>query len=124
MDSHNKIKIYVFSDKRYPGWLKIGQTNGRDVMVRIREQYATVIPYGEMPFKLEYETSETKCNGLSITDHDIHYMLSAKGFERGYSEWFKCELQDVKNTIDDIKTGKTPEEYIERGMENGLFKRI
>ena len=117
-------KIYVFSDKRYPGWLKIGQTNGRNVMVRIKEQYATVIPYGEMPFKLEYETSDTKSDGISITDHDIHYMLSAKGFERGYSEWFKCELQDVKNAITDIKNGKKPEEYIKRGIANGLLKKI
>ena len=117
-------RIYVFSDKRYPGWLKIGQTNGRNVMVRIKEQYATVIPYGEMPFKLEYETSATKRDNTAITDHDVHYMLSAKGFERGYSEWFKCELRDVKEAIADIKNGIDPEEYVKRGMENGLFKRV
>ena len=117
------IKIYVFSDKRYPGWLKIGQTSGRNVMKRIKEQYATVIPYGDMPFTLEYETSE-KYAGKDITDHDIHYMLSAKGFERGYSEWFKCSVEDVKDAITDIKNGEKPEKYIERGLENGLFRKI
>ena len=93
-------------------------------MERIREQYATVIPYGDMPFVLEYETSDKDNTGKDITDHDIHHMLSAKGFERGYSEWFKCSVQDVKDAISDIKNGVNPEEYIKRGLESGLFKRL
>ncbi len=106
-------KIYAFEDKRYPGWIKIGMSS-RNPEIRVREQYATVIPYGEMPYNILCEIPAVKNNGELFSDHNVHDMLSAKGFLRGYSEWFRCTLNDIYKAIDDIKTGKYPNDYIEK----------
>lgn len=99
-------KIYAFSDERYPGWLKVGMTSRRPEE-RVREQYATVIPCGRMPYSVVYTADAVKNDGRVFSDHDVHDMLSAKGFLRGYSEWFRCSLKDVEDAVCEIKRGVT-----------------
>ena len=75
----------------------------RDPEVRVREQYATVIPYGELPYEIVFETDAITNNNQHFSDHDIHYILNSKGILRGYSEWFRCSVKDIEDAIQTIK---------------------
>ena len=98
-------KVYVYSDKNYPGMLKVGFTNG-DVDNRIRQQYPTLKPDG-LPYKKEFETVAMRNDGTSFTDKDVHKRLVKKGFKRLGGEWFDCKLDNVRNAILELKEGKS-----------------
>lgn len=115
--------IYAFEDSRYPGWLKVGMTNGRSPEKRVREQYATVIPYGELPYRIVLTEKAVKHDGTFFDDHLVHYLLSARGFERGYSEWFRCNIPDVEKAVEDIRNGIDINKIIEEGIKDGRIKK-
>lgn len=95
--------IYAYSDTRYPGFLKIGfsQINSLE---RIKAQYPIKLPYPSRRVVLN-EPAVTN-EGKFFTDHVVHRYLSEAGIYRADGEWFECSVNDVKEAIIAIKTGK------------------
>lgn len=101
-------KIYAYSDKTYKGLLKVGYTAG-DVEKRIAQQYPTKRPGGK-PYKIVLDESAMREDGSFFTDHDIHRYLRNSGVENTEGEWFKCEVDVVKNAIMAVRDRKVYEE--------------
>lgn len=89
----------------HKGLLKIGYTD-RDAQTRIKEQLGTAA----IPYKIVFEESAMKRDGNSFTDHDIHRHLRKQGFANPEGEWFKCNLNDLRKAIWEIKTGEKTED--------------
>lgn len=85
--------IYAYSDKQYPGLLKIGYTAG-DVERRVKEQYPVIRP--DISYSIVFDKSAMRNDGTQFTDHDIHRVLRANGFENPNGEWYKCSLNDLE----------------------------
>jgi len=102
--------IYAYQDTnpQYKGLLKIGFTNG-DVKTRVAQQYPTVRP-GKLPYKIVFEESAMRNNGVCFTDHAVHQYLKKKGVKNPQGEWFKCEVSDVKKAMIALKSGEMNEE--------------
>lgn len=60
--------------------------------------------------KIVFEESAMKRDGSSFTDHEIHRHLRKQGFANHEGEWFKCNLNDLRRAIHEIKTGERTEE--------------
>lgn len=88
----------------HKGLLKIGYTD-RDAQTRIKEQLGTAA----IQYKIVFEESAMKRDGSSFTDHDIHRHLRKQGFANPEGEWFKCNLNDLRKAIWEIKTGERTE---------------
>ena len=88
----------------HKGLLKIGYTD-RDAQTRIKEQLGTAA----IQYKIVFEESAMKCDGSSFTDHDIHRILRKKGIQNQEREWFRCNLNDLKAAIREVKTGERTE---------------
>ncbi len=89
----------------HTGLLKIGFTD-RDAQTRIKEQLGTAA----IQYKIVFEESAMKRDGSDFTDHDIHRHLRKQGFKNPEGEWFKCNLNDLRRAIYEIKTGERTEE--------------
>ena len=85
--------------------LKIGYTD-RDAQTRIKEQLATAA----IQYKIVFEESAMKCDGSSFTDHDVHRLLREWKVVNASGEWYKCNLNDLRRAIHQIKTGERTEE--------------
>ena len=89
----------------HTGLLKIGYTD-REAQKRIKEQLGTAA----IQYKIVFEESAMKSDGSSFTDHDIHRHLRKQRFINPEGEWFKCNLNDLRRAIHEIKTGERTEE--------------
>ncbi len=89
----------------HSGLLKIGFTD-RYAKLRIKEQLGTAA----IQYKIVFEESAMKRDGGSFTDRDIHRHLRKQGFSNPEGEWFKCNLNDLRKAIWEIKTGEKTEE--------------
>ncbi len=85
----------------HKGLLKIGYTY-RDAQKRVKEQLGTAA----ITYKIVFEESAMKRDGSSFTDFDIHRYLRQHGFANPEGEWFKCNLNDLRKAIWEIKTGE------------------
>lgn len=100
--------IYAYSDTRFPGCLKVGDTE-RPIDVRMKEHYPTLTP--GISYEVEYVESALNADGAIFRDHDVHKALEAKGImalkdpEGKKTEWYKCTVDDVKAAILAVKTG-------------------
>ena len=114
-----KPKIYAYTTAEYSkrkwtgqragsGLLKIGYTE-REVETRMREHFPTKSP-DQKPFEIVFIADAITEQGDFFTDHAIHRILVAKGFNRVGGEWFECSVEDLKNAILEQKTGKKLEE--------------
>lgn len=98
--------IYTYSDTRFPGMLKVGYTD-RPIEQRMLEHYPTLIP--GISYKIEYMESAMNADGAIFTDHDVHRVLEANGFNAvkdkngKKSEWYKCSVTDVKRAVNAVK---------------------
>ena len=96
-----KPTIYAYSDPHYPGMLKVGYTT-RQVDKRIREQYSTLRPTDEAPYKIEFTGSAMRSDGSVFYDTTVHRYLEDLHCIPQYSkdgkktEWYKCSVDDVK----------------------------
>ncbi|OOS00721.1 restriction endonuclease [Haemophilus paracuniculus] len=97
-------KIYAYSDRHFEGCLKIGYTTRQKAQDRVREQYPTKTP--EQTWKIELEEFAVRDNGSLFKDHDLHKVLKKHGVEQVAGEWFKCNLNDVRAALIEVKTGK------------------
>lgn len=98
--------IYAYSDSKYPGWLKIGYTTV-DVRKRVSQQYPINRPE-EHPYTIVFEEPAIRNDGSTFMDYDVHHHLkTVQGISRYKdSEWFKCEVKQVRSAWLAIKEGK------------------
>lgn len=127
-------KIYAYSDRNYPGMLKVGYT-ARSVKERVKEQYPINLP-GEKPWKIEFEGSAVRNDGTAFNDHAVHAVLKRlkcwryRDKDGKLTEWFKCSLNQVKaawlavkNRTDNIE-GRTQEFKMRREQEEAVKKTL
>lgn len=89
----------------HKGLLKIGYTD-RDAQTRIKEQLGTAA----ILYKIVFEESAMKRDGSSFTDHEVHRLLREWKVVNASGEWYKCNLNDLRRAIHQIKTGEKTEE--------------
>ena len=90
--------IYAYSDKNYPGCLKVGDTV-RPIDVRMHEHYPTLLPTSEKPYKVEVIMPALYADGSRFRDYTVHKMLEKRGIQKINGEWFKCTPQEVRAAI-------------------------
>lgn len=128
------LKIYAYSDRNYPGMLKVGYTV-RSVKERVKEQYPINLP-GEKPWKIEFEGSAVRNDGTAFNDHAVHAVLKRlkcwryRDKDGKLTEWFKCSLNQVKvawlavkNRTDNIE-GRTQDFKMRREQEEAVKKTL
>src|SRR5690606_25374203 len=89
----------------HQGLLKIGYTD-RDAKVRIHEQLGTAA----VQYKIVFEESAMKRDGSSFTDKELHRLLRKRGIVNTEGEWFRCNLNELRAAIHQMKTGERNEE--------------
>ena len=72
--------IYAYSDPRFPGCLKVGDTV-RPIDVRMHEHYPTLLPSDEKPYKVEVIMPALYADGSRFRDHTVHRMLEKRGIK-------------------------------------------
>ncbi len=97
-------QIYAYSlptvqDRK--GYLKVGYTTRKNVDERIKEQINQL----HVEYITELVVSAIKNDGTSFSDHDVHSILEKKYERINKTEWFKCDVNAVKNAINEIKLG-------------------
>ena len=102
----NPPRIYAYSDSHFTGCLKVGFTT-RAVEQRMAEHYPTLLP--NQTYKIELDEYAVRKDGGFFKDHEVHEILQKRQIERVAGEWFKCDLDEVKSAIYQIKTGKRVE---------------
>ncbi len=97
--------IYAYSDNspQYDGLLKVGYTI-KSAAERVAEQYPVKRP-GVRPYTIHVDESAIRDDGSCFTDHDVHRVLRAQGFENPDGEWFKCTPLDVMAAIVAVRRG-------------------
>lgn len=106
-----QIYGYIFPTvPDHQGYIKIGYTDKDDVEERIKEQLGTAT----ISHQTVLVESAMRSDGTCFTDHDIHKILQRKKkpmfkFD-SKNEWYKCTVDDVKNAIIELRTGKRIEE--------------
>lgn len=86
-------RIYAYTDKLYPGLLKIGYTSG-DVEKRVKEQYPIIRP--DISYSIVFNKAAMRSDGTYFTDHDIHRILRSNGYDNPNGEWFKCSIENLE----------------------------
>ena len=100
--------IYGYVAKNIPdheGYIKIGYTDREDFEKRIKEQVGTVV----VDPKIVLVESAMRTDGTCFTDKDVHNILERKRFHtlnNANNEWYNCSVQDVKDAIKELRTGK------------------
>jgi len=90
--------IYAYSDKNYPGILKVGDT-ARPIEVRMHEHYPTLLPTETPPYKVEMVMPALYADGTRFRDYTVHRMLEKRGIPKVNGEWFRCSVQDVRAAV-------------------------
>ena len=99
-------RVYAYSDSQFPGCLKIGFTT-RAVAERMAEHYPTVLP--NQTHTIELDEFAVRDDGTFFKDHHIHKVLQRRNVERVAGEWFKCDLDEVRSAIYEVRTGRRVE---------------
>lgn len=95
------------TDPTYEGLLKVGYTTKLAVN-RVSQFDSILTPTGQPSHEVVYSESAMYPDGSSFKDHDVHRELIKRGFKRqGNSEYFKCDVEDVKAAILAVKTRST-----------------
>ena len=95
----------------HEGYIKVGYTDKDDVEDRIKEQLHT----SAVIHTTILVESAMRSDGSCFTDHDIHKILKRKGKKQLNSgedrnEWYQCTVDDIKNAIIELRTGKRLED--------------
>lgn len=95
------------TDPTYEGLLKVGYTT-KLAEERVSQFDSILTPTGQPSHEVVYSESAMYPDGSSFKDHDVHRELIKRGFKRqGNSEYFKCDVEDVKAAILAVKTRST-----------------
>lgn len=95
-------QIYVYEDKKDPGWLKVGYTTRKNAEDRIREQFNTRLQRDSQPYIYHHVEDAIDSNGKPFMDKDVHRVLLSQGFEAN-EEFFNADLDSVKSAILSVK---------------------
>lgn len=98
-----KPTIYVYSDTRYAGSLKVGYTT-KTAEERVKEQYPVITP--NQSWKILLDEPAIREDGTVFKDYDVHKALINQGVERDAGEWFNCDLNAVKSALVAVHSGK------------------
>lgn len=107
----NPPRIYAYSDSHFAGCLKVGFTT-RTVQARMAEHYPTLLP--NQTYTIALDEFAVREDGRFFKDHEVHEILKKRQIERvlyegKITEWFKCDLDEIKSAIYQVKTGKSVE---------------
>lgn len=102
----NPPRIYAYSDTNFAGCLKVGFTT-RTVQARMAEHYPTLLP--NQTYTIALDEFAVREDGRFFKDHEVHEILKKRQIERVAGEWFKCDLDEIKSAIYQVKTGKSAE---------------
>ncbi len=111
LDSLKVPKIYCYTTPEYKekGFIKVGYTT-QDVEKRIKEQFPILMP-DEHDYEILYSDIAIKENGDAFSDKGkggVHEGLLKIGKKRiKNTEWFECNVDDVKNVMLSIKKEKS-----------------
>ncbi|MGC8595914.1 MAG: GIY-YIG nuclease family protein [Candidatus Kryptoniota bacterium] len=104
-------KIYAYEDTnpQYAGLLKIGYTT-KSVQERVAQQYPTLRPGGNLPYRIVLEEPAIRNDGTGFTDRDVHRMLRINGIRNEGGEWYRSTVEQVKAAINAVREGQLFEE--------------
>lgn len=91
--STTRPMIYAYTDRGYPGLLKIGYTAG-DVEERVKQQYPIKLPKPR-PYQIIFQKTAMRPEGDIFRDVDIHKHLKKKGLHQE-GEWFRCSVKQLE----------------------------
>ena len=97
-----RIYAYSIADNAHSGLLKVGQTT-RSVQQRVAEQLKTAAIEN---YCIELEEYAERHDGTFFRDHDVRAALAKKGFEKAQLEWMRCNVNDVRNVLTELRTGQ------------------
>lgn len=98
------------TDPTYKGLLKVGYTT-KLAVERVSQFDSILTPTGQPSHEVVYSESAMYPDGSGFSDHDVHKVLMRKGLQRqGNSEYFRCNIDDVKAAILAVKTKTTNDE--------------
>lgn len=108
-------RIYAYTDSRYPGCLKIGYTT-KTAEERVRAQYPVKTP--TQTWAIVLDELALREDGSSFNDHAVHKVMKRSGIRRVEGEWFECNLQDVQEALQAVKSGKRRIDTDQKGKLN------
>lgn len=99
-----RLRVYAYEirDDAHSGLLKIGQTT-QEVKARVAQQLKTAAIQN---FTIVLDEPADRPDGSHITDHEVRARLREKGFENTQLEWMRCDLDDVRAAITELRQGK------------------
>lgn len=97
-----RIYAYSIDDADHEGLLKIGQTT-RDVKQRVAEQLKTARIKN---YRIELDEAAEREDGGTFTDHQVRAALIKKKFANPEGEWMRCNVNDVKAVLYELRTGR------------------
>ena len=101
-EARPRIYAYSINDKAHKGLLKVGQTT-RNVKQRIAEQLKTA---SIKNYTIELDESAERDDGTIFSDHEVRTALVRKKFINSELEWVRCNLQDLKTVLTELRTGQ------------------
>ena len=102
-DSTIKPQIYAYTEDQYKGYYKVGDTTRDDVEIRVREQYPTIRPGNEPPYRIVFTESAMRADGSVFRDHEVHRMLESMHCPCVGGEWYKCTVEELKKAVHAVK---------------------
>lgn len=130
--SHKIIYVFSIEKKTHHGLLKIGETSlsstlnplliSDDSIELNRAASKRIDLYTKtagITYELLYTTVAINNYGSPFKDNDVHRVLKRSQINQpkidlnGATEWFKCDLQTVKNAIQAVKSGRKSLQSVE-----------
>ena len=102
-DSRINPQIYAYTEDQYEGYYKVGDTTRDDVEIRVKEQYPTIRPGNEVPYRIEFTDSAMRADGSVFRDYEVHRMLESMHCPCVGGEWYKCTIEDLKRAVHAVK---------------------
>lgn len=102
-DSTINPQIYAYTEDQYEGYYKVGDTTRDDVEIRVKEQYPTIRPGNELPYRIEFSESAMRADGSVFRDHEVHRMLESMHCIRVGGEWYKCTIDELNRAVYAVK---------------------
>ena len=106
-------QIYGYTEPQYPGQIKVGYTDKKNVEERIWEQFPTLKP-GDKPFKIVFTASAMRADGSIMTDAKVREMIATipnckivVNNAGKKTEWCKCTVRDIEMAMKALKERRT-----------------
>ncbi|OYD55639.1 MULTISPECIES: DEAD/DEAH box helicase family protein [Thauera] len=101
-EARPRIYAYSIADAAHKGLLKVGQTT-RDVKQRVAEQLKTAAIKN---YRIEVDEFAECEDGSIFSDHEVRAALVRKGFANVELEWVRCNVNDVKTVLTELRSGQ------------------